>query len=248
MDEEGVLPDALMSACRQHQPKAVYLTPTQHNPTTATLSAGRRNTVAEVISRNGTFLIEDDAYGLLEPSVTPVAALIPERTYLAVGLSKCIAPALRVSFLLAPDAAGEQLMRSSLQATAQMPPRLMVALVTHWLKAGIADEIVSAIRNEAAGRQNLARKMLKGISFASRPSAHHLWLSLPRHWNASGFAAYILRAGLAVVASDAFAVEQHAPQAVRVSLGAARNRAELAQALELLAAAVSSLPAMNQIV
>lgn len=248
MDEEGVLPDALMSACRQHRPKAVYLTPTQHNPTTATLGAERRKAVADVISSCGTYLIEDDAYGLLEPSVTTIANLIPERTYLAVGLSKCIAPALRVSFLLAPDMAGEQLMRSSLQATAQMPPRLMVALVTHWLKAGITDEIVSAIRNEAAGRQNLARKMLKGISFASRPGAHHLWLSLPRHWNASSFAAHILRAGLAVVASDAFAVEQPAPQAVRVSLGAARNRAELAQALELLAAAVNSLPAMNQIV
>lgn len=248
MDEEGVLPDALDSACRQHRPKAVYLTPTQHNPTTATLSVARRKAVADVISKSGTFLIEDDAYGLLEPSVLPVANLIPERTYLAVGLSKCIAPALRVSFLLAPDASGEQAMRSSLQATAQMPPRLMVALVTHWLKAGIADEIIAAIRNEAAGRQSLAKKILKGLSFASRPNAHHLWLSLPRQWNASSFAAHILRDGLAVVASDAFAVEQPAPQAVRVSLGAARNRAELIQALELLAAAASSLPALNQIV
>jgi len=248
MDKDGVLPDALMSACRQHQPKAVYLTPTQHNPTTVTLSAERRKAVADSISASGIFLIEDDAYGLLEPSVAPIANLIPERTYLAVGLSKCIAPALRVSFLLVPDATGEQAMRSSLQATAQMPPRLMVALVAHWLKAGIAEEIVSAIRNEAAGRQNLARKILKGISFASRPSAHHLWLSLPRHWNASSFASHILRAGLTVVASDAFAVEQPAPQAVRVSLGAARNRAELVQALELLAATVNSPPSMDQIV
>lgn len=248
MDKEGILPDALKRACLRHRPKAVYLTPTQHNPTTATLGRERRMAVADIIRENGLFLIEDDAYGLLEPSVDPIAKLIPERTYLAVGLSKCIAPALRVSFLLAPDASAEQIMRSTLQATSQMLPRLMVALVTHWLKTGTADQIIAAIRHEAAGRQTLANKILKDVSYASRPSAHHLWLSLPRHWNAASFASHILRAGLSVVESDAFAVEQPAPQAVRVSLGAARNRAELAQALQLLGSAVASPVTIDQIV
>ena len=50
-------------------------------------------------------LVEDDAYGLLEPKAMPLASLIPERTYLAASLSKCIAPGLRVSFLLTPDQA-----------------------------------------------------------------------------------------------------------------------------------------------
>ncbi|MGE3875253.1 MAG: PLP-dependent aminotransferase family protein [Parvibaculaceae bacterium] len=248
MDEEGILPDALRSACRRHRPKAVYLTPTQHNPTTATLGVARRSAVADIIGESGIFLIEDDAYGLLEPSVKPIASLIPERTYLAVGLSKCMAPALRVSILLAPDAAAEQAMRSALQATTQMPPPLMVALVMHWLKTGIADEIVSAIRDEAAGRQRLAGKILKGMSFASRPAAHHLWLSLPGHWSSPGFAAHILRSGLAVVESGAFALEHPAPRAVRVSLGAARSRAELVQALHLLATAMNSQGSTDQIV
>jgi DNA-binding transcriptional MocR family regulator len=53
---------------------------------------------------------------------SPLANLIPERSYLAVSLSKCIAPALRLSYLLVPDATSEQVMRSSLQATMQMPP------------------------------------------------------------------------------------------------------------------------------
>src|SRR5262245_37828998 len=37
MDEEGIRPDALRAACKEHRPKAVYLIPTLHNPTTATL-------------------------------------------------------------------------------------------------------------------------------------------------------------------------------------------------------------------
>jgi len=248
MDRDGILPDALKTACRHYQPKAVYLTPTQHNPTTATLTPERRKAVADIISASDTILIEDDAYGMLEPAAVPIARLIPERTWLAVGLSKCIAPALRVSFLLVPDAAAEQAMRSALQATAQMPARLMVALVTHWLKTGIADEIISAVRNEAHGRQQLASKILKGISFAARPNAHHLWLPLPRQWSAMTFASHLLRSGLAVVESDAFALDQPVAQGVRVSLGAARNRAELAQALGLLATTLHSPASIDQIV
>jgi DNA-binding transcriptional MocR family regulator len=54
-------------------------------------------------------------------------------------------------------------MRNALSATALMPPPLMVALVTHWIRTGIAGAIILAIRNEAAGRQRLAAKFLKGF-------------------------------------------------------------------------------------
>jgi DNA-binding transcriptional MocR family regulator len=248
MDHEGILPDALKAACKEHKPKAVYLIPTLHNPTTATLGSERRKTIAEIIRKNGIFLIEDDAYGLLEPTVSPIANLIPERTYLAVGLSKCIAPALRVSFLLAPDPVSEQKMRSNLQATMLMPAPLMVALVTHWLRSGIADKIILAIRNEAIGRQQLARRFLKEVSYAAKPNGHHLWLSLPPQWNRAEFLSHVLRHGLAVVGDDAFAVENAPSQAVRVSLGAARNRAELAQALQFLADTLKSGVRKGQIV
>src|SRR5216684_5011354 len=240
MDEEGILPDALRAARREHKPKAVYLIPTLHNPTTATLGPERRKIIADIIRKNGIFLIEDDAYGLLEPTVSPIANLIPERTYLAVGLSKCIAPALRVSYLLAPDPASEQKMRSNLQATMLMPPPLMVALVAHWLRSGVADKIVLAIRNEAIGRQQLARRFLKGASYAAKPNGHHLWLSLPPGWNCAEFLSPVLRHGLAVVGDDAFAVGNAASPGIRVSLGAARNRAELAQALQFLADTLKS--------
>jgi DNA-binding transcriptional MocR family regulator len=248
MDEDGIRPDALRAACKAHKPKAVYLVPTLHNPTTATLGAERRKLIADIIRKHGLFLIEDDAYGLLEPSASPIANLIPERTYLAVGLSKCIAPALRVSFLLAPDRAAEQQMTSNLQATTLMTPPLMIALVTHWIRSGIADKIIHAIRNEASGRQQLARKVLHGIAYAAKPNGHHLWLPLPAQWNRAEFLSRVLRHGLAVVGDDAFAVGNVAAPAVRVSLGAARNRAELAQALQCLADTLKSSARAGQIV
>ncbi|MGY4285906.1 DNA-binding transcriptional regulator YhcF (GntR family) [Bradyrhizobium sp. LM2.7] len=67
MDDGGILPDALAKACRALKPKAVYLIPTLHNPTTATLLPERRSAIAQIIHDAGTTLIEDDAYGLLDP-------------------------------------------------------------------------------------------------------------------------------------------------------------------------------------
>jgi DNA-binding transcriptional MocR family regulator len=248
MDGEGARPDALDEVLRRHRPKALYLVPTQHNPTTATMGAARREAIAEIIRKRGVALIEDDVYGPLEPQLAPLATLIPEQTYYAASIAKSIAPALRVAYLLAPDAAAEQTMRGNLQATMQMPPSLMVALVTHWLRSGTADDIIRAIRNEAAARQQLAARFLKGIAFAARPASHHLWLPLPAHFAGTDLLSLLMRNGLAVVGEDAFAVGEGAPRGLRISLGAARNRAELSQALQVLSNAIRTPVGATQIV
>ena len=248
MDDGGILPDALAKACRTHRPKAVYLIPTLHNPTTATLAPERRSAIAKIIRDADTGLIEDDAYGLLDRSALPIANLIPERTYLATTLSKCIAPALRVAYLLAPDSGAQLQMRGHLQATVQMPAPLMVALVTHWLESGVADRIITVIRNEAIGRQQLAQRALKGFQVQAKPAAHHLWLRLPEGLGRRDVTAQLLRDGLAVVASDSFVVDGNPPNAARLSLGAARNRAELTQALRILIGALQRPADTRQIV
>jgi DNA-binding transcriptional MocR family regulator len=240
MDKEGVVPDALEKACRIHKPKAIYLVPTQQNPTTATLRADRRKAVAAIIRKFGTPLIEDDVYGPLEPSMPPIATLVPELTYLAVSVAKCISPGLRVAYLLAPDTAAEASMRAALQATMQMPQPLMVALMTRWLRAGVADEIIRAVRNEAIARQQLAARLLKGMDYVARPASHHIWLPLPANRGAPELVSTLSRRGLAVVGEDAFAVNDTAPRGIRISLGAARNRAELSSALQVLSGAMSS--------
>jgi DNA-binding transcriptional MocR family regulator len=129
-----------------------------------------------------------------------------------------------------------------------MPAPLMVALVTHWLESGVADRIIAAIRDEAVGRQQLAQRVLKGFQFQAKPAAHHLWLRLPEGLGRRDVTAQLLRDGLAVVASDSFVVDGNAPNAARLSLGAARNRAELAQALRILIGALQRPADTRQIV
>ncbi|HTO40707.1 MAG TPA: PLP-dependent aminotransferase family protein [Rhizomicrobium sp.] len=248
MDSQGIVPDALARACAVHKPKLAYLVPTIHNPSAATIGAERRRAVAKVLRAAATNLIEDDAYGGLDPTQNAITNLIPERSHLVIGLSKSLAPAFRVSFVIAPDHAARLRMVTALQATALMPPPLMVALMLHWIKTGVADQIVSAVRAESAGRQILARKSLGAAAFSAHPGGHHLWLHLPRSWSRAGFTAQALDGGVAIVPSDVFCVTQDAPHAVRVSLGAPRTRAELVQGLNVLATALRNPPGTVQIV
>ena len=249
-DAAGIVPDALAEACRRHAAKAVYLVPTIHNPTAVTMPLARRKAVADVIRQNGLTLFEDDAYGALAPDAVPLATLIPERTFLAASLSKCIAPGLRVSFVLTPGRAAAAAMANAVRASAQMPVALMIAVVTRWLRDGSATAIVDAIRQEAVARQKLAARALAGHAYAAHPNGHHIWVDLPRGWSRAEFAAHVQRQGLAVVTSEAFWVGESGepPHAIRVALGAARSRADLARALDILSGALTSSAVSAQVV
>jgi DNA-binding transcriptional MocR family regulator len=247
-DGAGMIPEALDEACRQHKPKAVYLVPTIHNPTTLTIPMARREQLAAAIRRQGLLLFEDDAYGALDPKQVPIATLIPERSYLAATLSKCIAPGLRASLLVTPDRAASATLGNALRTVAQMPAPLMVALTVRWLADGSADEIIAAIAAEAAARQKLAAKALAGHDYAAHPRGHHVWLRLPESWTRLEFATYVQRQGLAVVTSDSFTVDGAPEHAIRIALGAARTRADLAGALDVLSVALKSPLAVSRIV
>jgi DNA-binding transcriptional MocR family regulator len=247
-DASGILPDALRSACRRHKPKALYLIPTIHNPTTVTMPQSRRVEIANILRKAGLTLIEDDAYGTLAPEARPIASLVPEHTWYAASLSKCIAPGLRISFLVAPHKLSADRLSERLRANVQMTAPLMAMLVARWIRDGSADAIVHAIREEAGARQKLAAKSLAGCAFAAHPYGHHIWLSLPRNWARDDFVTHVQRRGLAIVGADSFRVSGEAPAAIRVALGAASSRHELSSALAVLAEALQGLGRASAVV
>lgn len=239
-DASGILPDELNRAIRRFRPRFLYVIPTLHNPTTITMPLARRRAIVKVLRDHGLNLIEDDAYGMLEPEAIPLACLLPELTYHAASFSKCLAPGLRVSLLSLPNSAQTGFLADRMRAAVQMAPPLMVGLVMRWLSDGSAVSMITAIREESQARQKIAANILGKRPFSSRPYGHHLWLPLTQSWTPSAFVAHLQRQGLAIVGSDAFVVAPPAPNAVRVALGAAASRHELGIAIGLLAAALDA--------
>lgn len=248
MDENGVDPGAVDAACRTHKAKLIVLTPTMHNPTTATMSARRRADIAGIIARRGLTLIEDDPYIFLDAGAQPLTTLVPDQAYLAASLSKCLAPGLRTSLLVAPSAEAAQRAAAALRAVLQMPAPLMTAVAIRWMQNGSADAIIATVHQEAAARQALSREVLGVDRFAAQSNSPHIWLPAPSTWSSERFSALLRSRGLGVVASDAFAVSPDAPSGIRAALGAARNRTELKAALEILRDAVGSSAADAHVV
>lgn len=248
MDHEGILPDALERASREHKAGLVYLTPTLHNPTTATMLLERRQQVADVIRRRDLTLIEDDPHAFLVPGTVPLATFLPERTYLSASLSKCIAPGFRTSLLVTPDQVSAGRVAGVIRAMVQMAAPLMTAITVRWMRDGTALKIIEAIVAEAQARQALASEILAGHAYAAHPNGHHIWLRLPEAWSSTQFGLHVQKRGVAVVTSDAFATRHPAPGFVRVALGAARTRADLTRALEILRDALASHPPLDHVV
>ena len=243
MDDEGIRVDELEAACKEHRPKLLYCNPTLQNPTTISISSGRRRELVRSARTHGLAIIEDDVYGCL-PSKPPdtFAELAPDITYYVTGFAKCLGAGLRIAYLLAPDARRVAQLSRIMRATTVMASPFAVSLTTHWVEDGTAEAALLAIRAESSARQRLATKVLPSGSFRAHPEGFHLWLTLPPPWTRAAFASHMLARGSHVVVSDAFAVDLEPPEAVRVCLGGEADRGEIRRALEEMADALRSAP------
>lgn len=226
----------LTIACREQRVRALYVVPTNDNPTTMTVPGDGRKALAEVAARHGVTIIEDDAYGALARKPVPTfAALAPTLTWHIASMSKILSPALRVAFVRAPGVSEALRLAADVHETAIMAPPLNAAMVGAWLADGTFPRLVGAMRAEAEARQAIARAALGPAAFLAHPQGYHLWLPLPEHVAAAHLASRLSPTGLSIVPSHGFAVDARDDvNAVRVSLGGPIDRARLGRALRLL--------------
>lgn len=240
-DAGGLDPDALDAACRDAGLRALYIVPTNDNPTTVTLDIERRHAIAAVAVRHGLMLIEDDAYGLLpEAPPPPLASLAPALTWHVASTSKILTPGLRVGWLRAPNVGAAWRLAGDLHETAIMAPPLNAALVASWAEDGTLGSLTAAVRAEAVARQAIVGAVLSAGSYRAQPEGYHLWMELTEGANPAEIVAALRPTGLSVVAGDAFAVDRaSAAPALRVSIGGIIGRDRLERALHLLRALTS---------
>ena len=197
-DKQGMLPEMLEKACRQHQPGLVYLNPTLQNPTAITMGERRRKELASVAKRCNVRIVEDDPYWrLADAPPPPIATFAPEQVYYISTLSKCLTPGLRVAFVLIREPHERERFLAALRSFALMVAPLTAALATQWILDGSADGLMQGVRNEARLRHRMARDILAG-RYSGFGDGLHVWLELPAYWYSSQLARAAGGEGIAV--------------------------------------------------
>ena len=245
MDEGGMIPEAAEEVFARYRPRLLYTTPTLHNPTTRTLSPARRQAIAEAALRHNVLIVEDDAYAMLPAApVAPLANYAPQISYYVATLSKALAPALKLAYVLCPDAQKRDALLGAMRGTANLPAPLATAVASEWIQSGLAQDVCAAIRHETAIRQKLAVRIL-GAGIGTDPAAYHLYLPLEagRGLQLEQLAA-IRQAGVGAIPVEVFALGA-TPPALRLSLGSAPDRATLEESLRRLMGHLAQDPARH---
>lgn len=246
MDSEGMKPEALRSIAKQHKLRGVYLMTTLQNPTTITMSKARRQEIAKLIRELDLFLVEDDVYAVLEEkSQVPVTTLIPERSFYLTGLSKALAPGLRIGFLLMPEDRMVEI-EAAMAASIWVVPPLMAEIGCQWIEDGTAERVAKIKRLEAARRAGLIKQHLPGADIMYRPGGLHLWLRLPEPWQGDDFARQAAKEGVMVIPSVNFFPGPHPEhQAIRICVGPPKSDEELIHGAGLLGGLLEKGPELD---
>lgn len=166
----------------------VWLNPTYHNPTGATLSLERRRAVVALCNAWNLPIVEDDAFAHLQVAGTsqvppPLFRLALQSSVLYVGsLSKVVAPGLRIGWVAGPRAIIARLaeIRSQIDAGT---PSLVQALATGFLNSPAWQSHLQTVSEVLRQRRDAFDRSLR--SFVGRdakwtPPAGglHFWLRL----------------------------------------------------------------------
>ncbi|MEG3000539.1 MAG: PLP-dependent aminotransferase family protein [Comamonas sp.] len=245
-DAHGMRPEMLEQACRQHQPRLLYLNPTLQNPTATTMPLGRRKEIARIAQRCHVRIVEDDPYWLLaEAPPPPMAKWAPEQVVYISTLSKCLTPGLRVALVRIRDPQERERFLAALRSFALMVAPLAAALATQWIFDGSAVRLMEGIRQEARLRHRMARGVLAG-RYSGAGDGLHVWLELPGYWSPSQLAHAADSAGIAVTPAEAFATSSAdgpTVNAIRISLGSIQDRGRLQAGLQRLSDLLAQRPA-----
>jgi DNA-binding transcriptional MocR family regulator len=241
MDRDGMRPDAFEAACAQWRPRVVFLVPSLHNPTTITLAEKRRRELITVARPYNVVIIEDDIYRpLLNTAIPSIASIDPELTVYVGGLSKCIAPGLRLGFVVGPRAVMGHV-APALRIDCWSISPLTVLIGATLLEENIAGGLIERQKEELRQRQALLREVLGRFDIQTQPTSTHAWLHLPERWRGAAFARTSRQRGIGVLPADAFAIgREPVPHAVRINVAAARSQEDLRRGLEILAELMDS--------
>ena len=244
-DEQGILPEDFEHACVSETVKALYVMPSGLNPLARMMGIERRKVLCEIARKYDVLLIENDAWGPIQPErPLPFAALAPERTFYFTSFTKCIMPGLRAGYLIVPENMASASANSHLVSNWMATP-MLAEIASRWVKDGTAVKLLEWQKKALGERNIIAANILRGIPFYASPNGLHIWLPLPVAWEENSFVAQASQSGVTVAPGSVFAVSETTNYpGVRICLGG-NTTDGLKRGLGIIAQLVRNQPSLS---
>ena len=186
-DGEGVIVEEAERLIREHHPKLMYVIPSFQNPTGITLSLPRRKALAELASKYGVVIAEDDPYRDLRYAGEPLPPIqsFDEEGWVVYmsSFSKYIAPGMRLGAAAVKNALLLRKMVIGKQSADVHSPLLTQAIVDAYLRKGLMPD---HLRRICGGYREQLNAMLEGFAHFPAGTAHtepqgglFVWAELP---------------------------------------------------------------------
>lgn len=200
VDEDGLD----VAALARTGARAALVTPAHQFPTGVVLSPARRRGLIRWAEEHDGLVIEDDYDAEYRYDRAPVRAMhasAPERIVHVSSLSKVLAPALRIGWMIAPGTLHEALVHSR-WATDLGSPALPQLTLAALIDAGVLERHLRTLRSRHRARRDAAvaaiGRHLPGCRIEGVAAGLHLVVRLPDHIDDAGLAARAAHEGLAV--------------------------------------------------
>ncbi|MDB1089263.1 PLP-dependent aminotransferase family protein [Streptomyces sp. ACA25] len=199
VDSQGIRVDAL----RATGAAAVLLTPAHQFPTGVVLGGGRRRALMRWAEEGG-LIIEDDydaEHRYDRPPVPALRSMHPERVCYAGSVSKLLAPALRVGWVLAPPEYRDAMVAAKRYADLGNPvlPQLVLARL---MESGELERRLRLLRRRHRRRRDVMTealaKHLPGVRVHGAAAGLHLMITFEEGFSDTGLAAEALTRGVKV--------------------------------------------------
>jgi GntR family transcriptional regulator/MocR family aminotransferase len=201
VDEEGMsVAEAMRLA---PSARAAVVTPAHQSPLCVALSLPRRLALLDWAAQNDAWLIEDDYDGEYRYVSRPLPALKSldrdGRVLYAGTFSKVLFPALRLGYLVVPEAQVERFEQAS--PTFASTPQLTQAIVTAFITEGHFARHIQRMRKLYADRRSATAEGLKTalgthIRIDPQPGGMHLILRLQSHVDDQALVARMIEHGI----------------------------------------------------
>lgn len=184
--------------------RAVVVTPAHQFPTGVVLSPERRRALVEWARSTDGFIIEDDYDSEYRYDRSPVRAMHPlatDRIVHVSSLSKVLAPALRLGWMVAPEPLRDDLAELR-WATDLGSPALPQLALADLIENGVLERHLRSLRLRHRERRDAAvdaiHRYLPGCTIDGIAAGLHVLVRLPDHADDVALAARARNVGLAV--------------------------------------------------